>query len=245
MRVDKEHLVQLYNSGLSSLKVAELVGCCPNTVTNVLRQCGIPIRTLSEAQTVRRFRSIPIREKFREVLDGLLLSDGNLSSPRGFQAVYHQDSSQSEFIDYVADALDRNNYLAVKYDYARFDKRTGKTYHSYSVNSVFSVELQEQYDRWYKEGIKTLPLDFTITPVILMMLYLGDGHKDKRCRNIVISTESFKEEEVESIVDRFLSIGIPSYRQLNNRIRVKADGYDAFMSYIGRCPIGCYEYKFS
>jgi len=243
--VDYDALVGYYTSGKSLLDVAGIIGCCSNTVTNRLRKCGIGIRTLSEAQIIRRHRSVSINSSLLCVLDGLLLGDGNLSSPRGNQAVYHQDSSEKEFIDYVSSVLSNSGYLATKYDYDRFDKRTKKMYHSYSLNSIFTVELQKQYDRWYKNGIKIVPLDLLITPVVLMLWYLSDGYKDRRCHNIVIATDSFKKEEVESLVYRFSLIGIPSHRQENNRIRVNADGYDTFMSYIGGCPIGCYRHKFS
>ena len=203
------------------------------------------MNNLSIAQRNRRRRSIPITDYLLEVLNGSLLGDGNLHSPVGFQAVYHQDSSQSEFIDYVANILKDNDYLSTTYDYDRFDKRTGKTYHSYSVNSVFTVELQEQRNNWYPCGVKIVPPKLELTSIMVSLWYLGDGNKSKEDREVRLSTDAFTVNDIELLVSKLNNVGICSTRlKSKNCIYIKAKSYDTFFDYIGDCPIACYDYKF-
>jgi hypothetical protein len=239
--LEKAYLVD----GKSTLSIAAKLGCSSNTVSKYLKVYGISIRNLSDSSRIRHRRSLPISENFESFIDGCLLGDGNLHSPVGFQAVYHQDSSQREFIYYVSSVFNDNNYLAQSYDYDRFDKRTLKTYHSYSFNSVYSVELQRIYNRWYKSGIKVIPNDLLVTPTLLLIFYLGDGQKDRRCKNSVISSECFSKEEVSRLVYLIQNVGIDCHIQKDNRIRIPSSGFDNFINYIGGCPVGCYQYKFA
>jgi len=246
MRIPVNVLTKLYvEENKSPTIIGKELGCGETTVRKLLKNYGIPMRTLSEANRLIRLRSIPILDDFREIIDGLLLGDGNLHSPVGFQAVYHQDSSMSEFIEYVSRIFSSNNYLAQTYTYTRFDKRTSKIYTSFSLNSLYTIELQILYNAWYNGGRKVIPTDISITPSLMTVWYLSDGSKDSRCKNATIATESFTTQEVEllcSLVNN--EIGINCYRQSNNRIRIPSRSFDKFINYLGECPVGCYSYKY-
>jgi len=201
------------------------------------------MNNLSAAQRSRRYRSVPITETLLEILNGSLLGDGNLHSPVGFQAVFHQESKQFDFITFIADYLDKFGYLAQVYSSNRFDKRTGRKYVSHSVNSVYSVELQELYNTWYGNGKKCVPEALNLTPLTTNIWYLGDGSLSGR--EIRLSTDAFSVDDVNCLVDKLSKEGIESSRLKScNRIYIKARSYTNFFNYIGTCPVACYDYKF-
>jgi len=50
---DYAQMISLYQSGLSSIKIAEIIGCSRNTILYALKTLGINARNLSEAQILR------------------------------------------------------------------------------------------------------------------------------------------------------------------------------------------------
>jgi hypothetical protein len=114
-------------------------------------------------------------------------------------------------------------------------------------------DFYKQYQRWYRfrngKFIKSVPTDVRITPVSVMMWYLGDGSvvhpKDDSTINLRLSTDGFTKDEVDYLVTKLEEIGISCHRNTSNRIMIDASGIPAFFDFIGRkSPVSCYDYKF-
>jgi len=124
-----------------------------------------------------------------------------------------------------------------------------------SGRTKYSTELYQQYLRWYPEGqegkrLKQVPEDVVITPTSLMMHYLGDGsvinQNNWQSMKVRLSTDGFKREGVQLLVDKLNKIGIKCHIDYDQRIQIKAKGVPYFFQYIGRTsPVKCYDYKFN
>lgn len=185
----------------------------------------------------------------KEYVDGFLLGDGGLGVDGRTKMKTARAScglEYEEFCKYLIGFFDgtvkkyKDHHMKQGF---RFDGRTG-----------YSKEWREQYTRWYPEGqdgkrLKQVPEDVVISPTSVMMWYLGDGSvvhpKDDSKIMLRISTDGFKKEGVELLVEKLNNIGIVCHRNNDNRVQIKARGIPAFFNYIGRTsPVKCYNYKF-
>jgi hypothetical protein len=111
-------------------------------------------------------------------------------------------------------------------------------------------DVYNQMRRWYPDsGTKQPPDDVRITPLSVMMWYLGDGslvvNEQKNTVMLRLSTDGFSEERVEFLAGKLRDQGIACHRNGDNRIQVEARGIAAFFDFIGReSPVKCYAYKF-
>lgn len=145
----------------------------------------------------------------------------------------------------------------------QYNKETQKHYQSYRIQSLSSEFLTEQHTRWYKNQVKVLPEDLVLTPLSVLNLYIGDGSLDlNRGYNgyksylccIKLSTQSFSYDEQQRLVSLFENIGFDiSNFKINKRHGKGKNNYalyiyrgsiPQFFSYIGLCPVECYQYKF-
>jgi len=185
----------------------------------------------------------------KEHIDGFVLGDGCIQIDKRMKSkkaratcgVEHEEFCRylSKFFDGVVKKV---NHKKMKQGFMWY----GRT--------LYSKELYEQYLRWYPEGqdgkrLKQVPKDVVITPTSVMMWYLGDGsvvHPQDESRIMLrISTDGFKKEGVEYLVEKLNKIGIKCHRNNDNRVQIKARGIPAFFNYIGRTsPVKCYDYKF-
>lgn len=82
-------------------------------------------------------------------------------------------------------------------DESYFDKRTQKTYHRVICQSRTAIILDKLYPLWYK-GSKVIPVDWVATNLdaeSLAIWYQDDGHIKDGHDRIILSTESFTDEE--------------------------------------------------
>jgi hypothetical protein len=102
--------------------------------------------------------------------------------------------------------------------------------------------------RWYPIcGKKQPPDDVRITPLSVMMWYLGDGSLVQGNNTVMLrlSTDGFLPEKVEFLAEKLREKNIDCHRNNDNRIMVNAKGIPTFFNFIGRkSPVKCYEYKF-
>jgi hypothetical protein len=119
----------------------------------------------------------------------------------------------------------------------------------YNGRTCSHPDIYSQYLRWYVNdcGKKQPPDDVSITPLSVMIWYLGDGSlvKTKSSVTIRLSTDGFSKEKNEMLVEKLKYCGIKSKVNNDNRIRINNNSISDFFNFIGRSsPIGCYQYKF-
>lgn len=249
-RINKNNLQQMYNVKNKSIRdIARTYGTSASTVKHYLLKYNIPLRTSVEGRKIFLTKDIPINNDFLEILNGLLLGDGNIQVPNNFQGIYSQASSQKEFIDYVANIFKKNNYYQDNGEYKAHIKNISKEYPVYYLHSKRTLQLRDVFNRWYPDGKKHVPQDIKLTPKTVLFWYLSDGSKDKYCKTSYFSTCAFSIYEQNILIDAFRKVGINADNFKQNKYYVmrvsKSNNFDNFMHYMGINPVSCYDYKFS
>jgi len=185
----------------------------------------------------------------KEYIDGFLLGDGGVGIDRRMKskkARYRCSLEYREFCKYLIGFFKGtvSKYNSIKMKQGFF----------FEGSTLYSEEAYKQYIRWYPKNktgkrLKQIPNDVEITPISVMMWYLGDGSlvkpEDNSTVMLRLSTDGFLKEGVLLLAKKLNDIGIKCHRNNDNRIMVDARGIPAFFNYIGRTsPVKCYDYKF-
>ncbi len=186
----------------------------------------------------------------KEDVDGFVLGDGSIGIDKRMKSKKARATCGVEYEGFC-------RYLSEFFggDVRKVNHNKMKQGFMWYGRSKYSKEWYEQYLRWYPEGqdgkrLKQVPDDVVISPTSVMMWYLGDGsvvHPQNESRIMLrISTDGFKREGVELLVEKLNNIGIVCHRNNENRVQIKARGIPYFFQYIGRkSPVKCYDYKFN
>jgi len=186
-----------------------------------------------------------INEQLIEFIDGFLLGDGSIYASEGKTHVGRLTCSleYEEFCTYLMGFL--QSYVSTVKKYNSNNMKQG---FGFFGTSKFHPDIYKQYQRWYKDGIKIVPNDVRITPLSLMVWYLGDGCLDSTSKNAIrirLSTDGFDKKYVKLLCSKLSELGIFCHRTAYNRIYIKSKGVPAFFNFIGRkSPVKCYDYKF-
>ena len=137
----------------------------------------------------------------------------------------------------------------------RFDKRTNKYYRTNDFHTLCSQTFTQEYYKWYIDGIKHIPNDLILTPLMCKIWYLGDGclvncsnNPDETSQKIYLCTNCFKKDEIEEILLQQLSEFHPylSKTEKDNQYRItigEKKYISKFIEYLGDCPFDDYKYK--
>lgn len=126
------------------------------------------------------FPRSPILSWAREVLDGVVFSDGFLfrHGARGNSYLSVQLSGK-DHIDWLCTIRSALVLLGVevpdKHPYVFPVTKKGKFYEYCFLRSHVSPFLTKMRDLWYPEGVKEVLKDFKFTPVSLAHAFMGDG----------------------------------------------------------------------
>jgi hypothetical protein len=183
---------------------------------------------------------------FKQLIDGLMLGDGNLFLPKnGVNVKYQQGSSYSEFVQHVKDELSK---FDIEFDTGiRIqiqENRNGAV--GYHIRSRTNTVLTEQYKIWYPEGTKIVPNNIELTPITCLYWYLGDGglHYSKlKFKGLRLCTQGFVRDDIMLLSDKMKSLGFKNYVESKGVIGLSPISARKFISYIGICPVSCYGYK--
>ena len=189
-----------------------------------------------------------LNNKMLEILDGHMLGDGNIEKPSRLASRLNIKQKEEQFAKYIANLF--SPYQINVRSISRWDNRTNKFYHSWAGRSPHHPDFLKQYERWYPDGKKRIPRDCRITPISVLLWYLGDGTLDRLGRGrprIAIATMCFEDSEIKDILLPQLNAMSPGgFRaDYKNNIRASKDATEKFFGYIGyHSPVECYNYKF-
>lgn len=178
-----------------------------------------------------------------EWLNGELLGDGCLHSRGLNSARYVHASKHLTYCEYVRDTLKSFGI-----------QQSGKEIHQYKhpkiyfqYQSLTYVQLKPLFVEWYPEGKKVVPKTIKLTPLTCRQWYIGDGslsHPYIDGSYIRLATCAFPVEDVLWLITQLQELGFLATRYAcNNTIHISTHSTKDFLSYIGNCPIKCYEYK--
>jgi hypothetical protein len=230
-------------------------------ISNLFKKYNIKTRSWSQAATYRTGKNLDhnktfIDEQMIEWIDGFLLGDGCIT-PSNQTARAHSGVLYKEFCDYMRSGF--TNYFPRE---SHFSKPTGEAIKkggkgTWGFATLSHPDLKKQYLRWYIKknindvyGIKEPPDDVRITPISVMLWYLGDGYlatrENAKCVFIRLSTDSFSPDKIENIlVKKLKEKNIDCYKNNDNRIVITPQGIKPFFDFIGKIsPVKEYQYKF-
>ena len=238
----------------------ELFGCAvsPASVYTSLIRHKVPIRSVSEsvslASTTLDQNVTHLSESMIEWIDGFLLGDGAITSVSKNRGTFRfsMDSVEQEWAKYAISGLTPYCPSEPKQSGTISIKRPRLSWMS---KSLTHPDIAAQFARWYPDGKKSVPNDIRITPVSIMLWYLGDGslsHAKGNFESLRFATCSFSISEINDVLIPKLNkfgincIGAGGQTELNDvRVRVCPESIGRFFDLIGHeSPIPCYAYKF-
>lgn len=182
------------------------------------------------------------------VFDGLMLSDGCLEKSKSSKYPrYSQSCIYKEYLDFVYSYLCS---LSVPFGTKYIDYYDQYISPFYRLRSRHKCDfLLEQYKRWYPEGIKIVPKDIVLSSMCVSHWYLGDGYIRQTkgyLKGTAFATDGFTEMDVKFLVDKLKELGISCrYTRAKNGIAINKQSIHYFFNYIGKCPLSCFQYKYT
>jgi hypothetical protein len=192
-----------------------------------------------------------INEFMLEAIDGFVLGDGGINpNAKKTAARLKCHVEYQDFCAYMMSFF--NPYQATWGKYSQTSMKQGFVW---TGMTSFHPDIYQQYLRWYPfvesrgKNDKQPPDDVRITPLSVLIWYLGDGTliDDEKNNTFImrLSTDSFIPERVDFLASKLMEKGIACHRNNDNRILIEVKGQAPFLEYIGgKSPISCYDYKF-
>lgn len=185
----------------------------------------------------------------KEHIDGFLLGDGCISIDKRMKSKKARATCSLEYEEFC-------EYLIgfFKGSVSKYNSKKMKQGFFFQGRTKYSEDYYKEFLRWYPKAdgkrLKQVPDDVEITPISVVMWYLGDGSLVKQnnwqSMKVRLSTDGFKREGVQILVDKLNELKIWCHIDFDNRVQIKARGIPAFFNYIGRTsPVSCYDYKFN
>jgi len=213
---------------------------------------------ISTAEKIHRIKQNHFiwTENMKQILDGELLGDGNLShySKRPFMDAFFQfDNKSKEHCKYIIKSFPKG--LFFNPEPIKIIKKN--LYRYYGIRSRSDPYLTEQFNRWYPDKKKIIPSDLKLTATVCYHWYIGDGYlrkREKRCPNIHLYTDGFFKNRIEEILIKQLidlkiyTIYLFKHYKANNphkgfAIRIGVASTPEFLKFIGEPIIKYYKYK--
>jgi len=232
------------NQGMSAKEASVFLQEKPWIVSQRLKELGIR-RSIKEALLIKPSRpSKALTNHELEALDGFLLGDGSISKCSSKSARLSLTVKHEEFGRYLLSFFDRYNPKGRQ----RFvnSKRYKTVLSQWSGETKSDGCFLEQRNRWYPQGSKIVPKDVILTPLSVMLWYLGDGCLVlQNVPHIFLHTQGFSPEDVDFLCLKMNKLGIQCHRDKQNKIYVGQHSVDPFFRLVGTCPVLCYLYKFN
>jgi len=195
-------------------------------------------------KNTQQLKSFILYGEALEWLNGELLGDGCVRAKSSQTASFVYGSKFLEYIKYVSYTLRRFGIIRAGKIRRYYNKKYGNWLYMYTSCSYYELKFLQEL--WYPDGIKDVPVDLELTPLVCRQWYIGDG--TLACSGhtyfIVLSTQAFSKSGVVSLAKQLTNIGIQATRQLSsNTIYISTHSVKDFLTYIGKCPVDCYKYK--
>lgn len=220
----------------------------------ILERLGI-LRNKSEsislATSTLDYSKTFLTEEMEAIIDGIIIGDGTMNANHNTKVARVLISgAQKEFINYCCKLL--KSYDACEPYYTpSYGKKDGLGI--WTTRSKFHPDLYKIYQKWYSlNGVKDVPPDVLLSPMAIMLWYLGDGCLSSRTSGnsltMYFSTNSFSKEAIEkNLSEKMEKMGFLTSRiTKDNRLFIKTSSIIPLLKYMGgESPVKCYSYKFN
>lgn len=168
-----------------------------------------------------KFRYCNLSDEEKEVLDGLLLSDGCLSEKSRISARLTFGFKFKETPEEIFKELHSIEFGPI------WQSEHTKCYHS---KSNMYHDLLNENKRWYPKKEKIVPRDILITPKSCYWWFIGDGYTTNG--NVYLCTDSFTKEDNQFLIEKLNKKGFKPSITSKNRIRFDKKDTIAFLKWI-------------
>lgn len=246
--ISREFLLSCVEKGLSQNRIAQLVGCSRGLISKLFKQFSIP-----SMWSFRPHEPVNLTVEQQDVLSGVLLGDGHLTKRNSGNSQLSYLSCRKEqarfvgsfFVELlVPETKDEPKHSSI------VDKRTGRTYHQYRIRTQNNPTFSKLRHLWYQGDRKIIPENLTLNGKICLFWYMDDGGliNTNGGQEIKLSTHCFSKREIEKQLLPQLSVFNPRLQLEHGTvpqfsIRIPRDKIQAFLSFVGDCPIEELRYK--
>lgn len=228
------------------------------TIYRELMRHHIPVRSKSDsismASSTLNANETYLNEEMIEWIDGFLLGDGGINFSRKAKTKFlgsrfHMGSIKEEWIKLGMSKFNVYGYRKIGCSTNVCKRRPNPLYYA---RTLTHPDILKQSTRWYGQGsqcTKDIPDDVRITPVSMLLWYLGDGSISRIGISFFIrlATCAFSPEKIDGIlIPKLEKLGLKVSRDVSkNDIRICASSVGRFFDIIGhKSPIACYAHKF-
>ena len=189
---------KLVEEGKTNKEIAELLGSNPTTIRNYIVN-DLHLEYNSKRTKTLTKKNIILTQEQEEVLYGSLLGDMSLDvNWKNARFIITQGGEQEAYFDHKCKIFEGLLGKPLKKD--RYDKRTDKWYHKYTVKSLTNPLYTKMKEELYPNGVKTVTQNWLdkITPRGLAFWYMDDGSN-----NGILATNCFSDNECKLIQNWF------------------------------------------
>lgn len=171
---------------------------------------------------------------FASLFSGKMLGDGSINrNHKSYRFCFLHKLADKSYAEYCYQLF--SPYLPFgsrcKHIDGIFDKRTEKTYYRIYYQSLTSPIINWLHTVWYREGRKVVPVDWiydNFNSETLSIWYQDDGCLKGSGQRIILSTESFSNEEINFLqqllrdkFNIFANIDIQNRLDISSRLEVQ------------------------
>lgn len=181
------------------------------------------------------------------ILEGHILGDGSItrSNPNAQRALISFTSKHLDYVEWVRDRVLALSGRPIR-TYDRYDERTGKVYRIHMIQSLSSLELGLQRERWYTPT-KQVPKDLQVlTPELCLGWYMDDGTPASK-GGLYLSTDCLHLDGVNQLRSMLELHGFKTGAHRNGngyRTYIQKKSAQDFLDWIGVCPVPSMGYKY-
>jgi len=157
----------------------------------------------------------------KEVLDGIMISDGCLTSVTAISARLSLGFKYNETIEDIKIALPSIIFGPTNI------VNNGLSFHN---KSKMYGDLLSENKRWYVNSKKIIPNDIKITKNLCYWWFICDGHNSNE--NVYLCTDSFTKEDNLLLCYKFSELGFKCSLTTRNRIRFYKTDSKKFLKWI-------------
>lgn len=249
-------IISLYNQGNSLRDIEKILHLHKSAIYKILKKNNI-LRERGKAIALSKLNDIPISKELQNIINGELLGDGHITVGN-HQSCFSYGTSKKEYAEWLSDLINNHGLKTVGNGVYQTNTKDGinhKYHMGYRFNTISTIQLHEQRNRWYKNNIKIVPKDLILSKESLLHWWIGDGTFNKKSKTGWIATDSFAENEVvflsnqiNDLLNTKLKVNKCSsiYKNIEKdifRIYIPRESLENILYFIGPCPVKCYKYK--
>ena len=254
-----EYLKKEYLEREQSLnQIAKQAGCSKKMVLLSIQKHKIPTRSNALANHIRHKRTFNLTKLVKNYIDGLILGDGHILQKTRFSARYDQSFSvrYREWANQIRIDLKHLGIISNMIEYVTkpsFIRKTGQLIPSFPqilLYTMFYEEFCVFRERWYGNGVKTVPKDIELAPETVANWYMGDGYYDTQTGRVAFCTHSCSTEALvllKSVLKETLGVVgkvYPDRSQDNQPIfKLNRENSRVLLNYTKGLKVDCFNYK--